>query len=149
VLGIKFEGAKANFFDRAKVQGAVDRATVRNLSKFGAFVMTRARQSIRDRRKISEPGQPPSRHVKGTLDLKRSILFAYEPANKSVVIGPALLNGRPTSPTVPELLEHGGDTTITRRKKKLRAHYRPRPFMVPAFETEKRRLPAIWKDSVR
>lgn len=41
------EAARANFFDRPAVQRAMTAAARRNLSRFGAFVMTRARTSIR------------------------------------------------------------------------------------------------------
>jgi len=58
------------------------------LSKFWAFVRQRARTSIRKRKGTSQPGSPPYSHV-GLL--RKFILFAYEPARQSVVIGPVLL----------------------------------------------------------
>lgn len=59
---IHLEAAKGNFFDRKAVLAAVDKATLRVLSKFGAFVRRRAKSSIRKRKKASPPGQPPSSH---------------------------------------------------------------------------------------
>ncbi|MBY0513082.1 MAG: hypothetical protein K2P78_04125 [Gemmataceae bacterium] len=114
--------AKAAFFDRPKVKNAVDKATKQALSEFGAFVRTRSRSSIRKRKKISPAGSPPSSHV-GTL--KRLIFFGYDPGRKSVVIGPVV--GGPAS-GAPPLLEYGGSGKA--------GHYRPRPFMGPAFATE-------------
>jgi hypothetical protein len=137
--------AKSTFFDRTKVRSAVDRETLRVLSRFGAFVRTRARSSIRQRKRISQPGQPPSSHV-GTL--KRLIFFSYEPTKRSVVIGPTPIAGGGQAPS---LLEHGGTSSFVPRTKRRRAaaRYRPRPFMTPAFEEEKRTLPDLWRNSIR
>lgn len=141
--------AKEGFLDRQKVTAIVGRESVKALSRFGAFVRTRARTSIRKRKGISQPGQPPSSHV-GLL--KKGILFSYDKARQSVVIGPVKLN-KPGE--APELLEYGGETTIetsekfTRRKKRVRARYRSRPYMRPAFTQELKNLPRIWQNSVR
>ena len=80
--------AKGMFFDRKVVTNAVDRAARRVLSRFGAFVRRGARSSIRKRKRVAEPGMPPSSH---TGLLKRNIFFLYEPHHSSVVIGPTLL----------------------------------------------------------
>lgn len=135
------------FFDKKSVTSQVDRTTRRVLSRFGAFVRRTARSSIRKRKRISEPGQPPSSHI-GLL--KKFIFFGYEPRKHSVVIGPVRLSekGRGEPPGAPALLEHGGTTTLTRRGKRKRARFRPRPFMRPAFEKEHPKLPAMWRDSI-
>ena len=143
MIGVTINQAKGMFFDRKAVSGAVDRAERRVLSRFGAFVRRGARSSIRRRKRISEPGQPPSSH---TGLLKRNIFFLYEPLRSSVVIGPVLL-GKGTD--APRLLEHGGVVTRRKRKRRVRVKYKPRPFMGPAFEREKPKLPKMWRDSVR
>ena len=150
------------FFDKPAVMRAVDRATRRVLSRFGAYVRRTARQSIRRRKGPSAPGQPPSSH---TGLLKDFIFFAYEPAKEDVVIGPAKLN-RGTN--APELLEEGG-TVITKRPRwiptgKTRADGRPkrirvpagttltyeaRPYMGPAFRENLPKLDEFWRNSVR
>jgi hypothetical protein len=143
---------KKFFFDRALVTRAVDAATLKALSRFGSFVMTRARTSIRPggkKHKTSAPGQPPRGHLG---HLRDRIFFAYNPENKSVVIGPELLNGRMTNPSAPRLLEEGG--TVTRRRSRLAKRprtmrYLPRPYMKPAFEAERTKLDPLWRDSVR
>ena len=140
---MKINQAKGLFFDRPAVTNAVDRAERRVLSRFGAFVRRGARSSIRKRQTTSQPGSPPSSHV-GLL--KRNIFFVYEPHRGNVVIGPILLN---KGTDAPALLEHGGSVTRRRRKKRVRMTYRPRPFMGPAFEREKPKLPQMWRDSVR
>jgi hypothetical protein len=162
------------FFDSPKVIKAVGRATARVLSKFGAYVRTAAMSSIRRRKGISTPGQPPSSH-EGSL--KHRILFGLEMEKRNVVIGPQKLNvvyfnrhRQPVTGTVPEVLEYGGEIFVlevfsrgewaradlrSRRDlagKKIRyrrVRIKPRPFMHPAFNREKRKLPALWADSVK
>jgi hypothetical protein len=142
---------KTLFFDSRAVLEKVDAATRRVLSRFGAFVRTTARHSIRKRKGISSPGSPPSSHV-GTL--KRLIFFGYDLSARSVVIGPA-----PFRSTVeaPPLLEYGGTASrkdlpagqADRKGRHVLARYAARPFMKPAFEKEKSKLPAMWANSVR
>jgi len=141
---IRFEITKL-FFDTKAVRGKVDAGTRRVLSKFGAFVRRTARSSIRKRKKPSSPGSPPSSHI-GLL--KKFIFFGYEPAKRSVAIGPVRLSQKGRG-EAPHLLEYGGATKVERRGKSKRAKVRPRPFMGPAFEKEQPQLPAMWRDSVR
>jgi len=140
-----FRAAKQAFFTSPAVTGAVDRATRKVLSKFGAYVRRGARSSIRKRKRVSQPGKPPSSHS-GLL--KKFIFFGYDRAAQSVVVGPVALRSKAEAP---ELLEHGGQVQrrVGRRRPKVKVmRYRPRPFMAPAFDTEKPKLPAMWKDSV-
>lgn len=138
---------KALFFDRPAVQRAVDKAKRRVLTRAGAFVRTAARSSIRKRKRISEPGKPPSSHS-GLL--RRFIYFAYEPHLDTVVIGPERLNKQGEAPRV---LEHGGRTRITRRRRgkvvRRRVTIKPRPFMGPALEKERPKLPKRWAGAVK
>lgn len=135
-------GMREMFFDREAVMRHVPDATRRVLSRFGAYVRSGARSSVRRRKAAAPPGSPPSSH---TGLLKKFIFFGYDPAARSVVIGPERL-GRRGAGTVPSLLEHGGGTTLEGGQP---AHYRPRPFMGPAFEREQPKLPAMWRDSIR
>lgn len=132
------------FFDRPAVMARVDAATRKVFSKFGAFVSQRAKTSIRKRKSIAPPGEPPSSH---TGLLKRFIFFGYDPDRRSVVIGPARLTGKGRG-QAPSLLEHGGPGVVHRRRKVVQVHVRPRPYMGPAFEKEKPGLPAMWRDSL-
>lgn len=142
MIGIKLSDAKRLFFDRAAVTSAADRGTRKVLSKFGAFVRQTAKTSIRKRKAVSEPGQPPSSH---TGLLKRNIFFVFSPETRSVVIGPILLNQRTDAP---RLLEHGDTVVRRRRNRRVRMTYEARPFMGPAFEREQQQLPTLWKNSV-
>jgi len=146
------------FFDRKAVTSRVDKATRRVFSRFGSFVRSTARKSIRKvsgKKKLpSKPGQPPKSR-KGHL--KRFILFGYDADRRSVVIGPKALG---SSPTAPEALEYGGTSRVNvwtgkwlGRGKPERArknvNIRARPYMGPAFERELPQLPQMWRDSVK
>lgn len=163
MLGLTVRAAKRNFFDREKVTRAVDRATHRVLSRFGAFVRTRARTSIRYRKKSSRPGAPPHGHRtmmrmkkdrKGqqkpqmVSPLREFIFFAYDESRKSVVIGPALLNARGGAQVL-KSLEYGGPSVIFDGKKRKRVMIKARPFMRPARDAEMSKLRQMLANSVR
>lgn len=135
--------AKKLFFDKSAVADPAAKARDRLLSKFGAFVRQRSRTSIRKRKGTSRPGSPPFSH-EGSL--RRLILFARDPARASVVVGPVPF----AKGEAPQLLEYGG--TVVRRLKSGKTvthHYRPRPFMRPAFLAELGRLPKSLKDMIK
>jgi len=130
---------KRMFFDTKRVQSAMDKKTRRVLSRFGAFVRTRARSSIRSRDTISKPGRPPHSHTRVLKDL---ILFGYDRMRSSVVIGPLAASTRGA-----QALEEGGTITVKaarRGVKSRRVKIKARPFMGPAFEKEQANLPALW-----
>jgi hypothetical protein len=137
---------KDMFFDRHVVMAAVDNAKRKVLSKAGAFIRTAARTSIRKRKGTAPPGKPPHSH-EGSL--RKLILFGYDRASDSVVVGPVGF----AQSTAPRALEHGGETVVhTRhggrlvsRKVKIAA----RPFMAPAMEKERPKLPLLWRNSIR
>ena len=139
---------KQMFFDSKAVTSAVDKASRRVLSRFGAYVRTTARHSIRSRKATSRPGKPPSSH---TGLLRRFTYFGYDRQRRSVVIGPQRLNRK--AGDAPAALEHGGVSTVVEglrhRRRKRRVRIAARPFMGPAFEKEKPKLPAMWRNSVK
>lgn len=107
---LKFKRSKVKefFFDGDLVKSSVDRATARVLGKFGAFVRRTAKGMIRGGKKPSKPGSPPKSH---TGLLKKFLYFAWDPASKSVVVGPARLDGDGLG-TAPETLERGGTAMV-------------------------------------
>ena len=144
MIGVTTDQAKGMFFDRKAVTssrrpGGASRACLASV-RSSAVAPVRA---FANEASVSEPGMPPSSH---TGLLKRNIFFLYEPQQSGVVIGPTLL-GKGTD--APRLLEHGGSATRRKRKRRVRVTYQPRPFMGPAFEQEKPKLPKMWRDSVR
>lgn len=120
---------RLTFFDDAQVMAAVAKKERQALSKFGAFVRTRSRSSLRyigkraaARNEVSAPGKPPFLHRSksgGDSPLKALLFFAYDHAEKSVVIGPAVFPSRaksqPTGGTIPGTLEKGGTVTVVKR----------------------------------
>ena len=139
---------KQMFFDRKAVTGAVDKAARKVLSRFGAFVRRGAKSSIRKRKRVSSPGEPPSSHA-GLL--KRLIYFGYDRQRRSVVIGPQRLNQKIGD--APAALEYGGVSTVVEglraRRKERRVRIKARPYMGPAFQKERPKLPAMWAGSVK
>lgn len=130
----------------AKVAAKARKAGIASLSQAGAYIRGIAKKSIKVSPKPSPPGkQPHSR--KGRL--KRAILFAVEKPRQSVVIGPTATEAGQIGRTH----EQGGTEPPKKRAKgkvKGKARkYPPRPFMGPAFEIARNRLPKLWANSVR
>jgi hypothetical protein len=165
---------KELFFDRQKIIDKTTRATRKILSKFGAFVRTRSKSSIKKAKKSSVVGSPP----KGKVGkLKKSILFSFDPSTESVVIGPINLdtqyinnNGKPVSGNAASVLESGGKIQVMEglikdywKRINIRAKNQqqyseirvrtvsigPRPFMGPAFQSELVKMPSMWKNSIK
>jgi hypothetical protein len=133
------------FFDRKAVMRKLDRARRKVLSKFGAFVRTRARTSIKTRKKTANPGGPPSSHAGW---LKRLIFFGYDQESDTVVIGPKFFKTKGQRPgKLPtELLEQGGESTTDEGEP---ATYRKFPYMRPALDAEQDKFPGLFTDSVK
>lgn len=130
------------FFDKAAVTSAIDAGKRRALAKAGAFVRRRARSSIRKRKAVSAPGQPPSSH---SGELRKLLFFAYDPASQSVVVGPAKFRRG----EAPPLLEYGG-TVVRRTKAGASAHrYRARPFMGPALAADLPKISEQFRDQIK
>ena len=148
------------FFDRPAVVNAVDRAERKALSRIGAFIRRRARSSLRFRKRVSLPGETPSIHSRDKAASLKNILFAFQPASHSVLIGPVGL-GEKQGATVPERIEFGGAWEVLeeqwkhtnnadrwfsrdarrrvdprKRYRSRRIEYAARPFMGPALEAE-------------
>jgi hypothetical protein len=172
-FGVTFQ-IKELFFDRPAIQLAADRASRKVLSKAGAFVRRRARSSIRRRKGTSPAGGPPYAHSKDNVATLKNILFGYDPAAQSVVIGPLRLNQyhylgpQLRAGTVPQLHEFGGRIGFREKRVGKRwvasgrrrprpgqpvrvriATYPARPFMGPALEKEAPNFPTLFHNSIR
>ena len=158
---------KSNFFDTRKIERALDKGIRKPMSRFGAFVRTASRRSIRTRKNISEPGNQPTNR---TGLLRKFIFFSYDEKAKSVVIGPMPFRA---GSIIPQLLEKGGSvpgngkviwvTNPTSRDDKGRfvsegrsrievngmMNYRARPYMRPSFHKELPGFLQSLKDQVR
>lgn len=162
------------FFDRKVVQRSINKQKLRSISRSLSFVRTRARSLLRRRKRVSQPGSPPSVHS-SNLGLK-TILFAYDIRTESGIVGPVKLNQINTtdlgSKTVPNILEFGSQVRIHEtqsftdgkwyrrdlrrrlrpgQKRRIRAaNYKERPFMSPALqiEAEKGNILSPWANVV-
>lgn len=121
-------------FDDGSVLRQEEAASRRSLGHAGAAIRLTARRSIRRRKGPSAPGQPPHTR-KGQL--KRAILYAVDPHEESVVIGPQV-DGVGLSGSAHE---HGGDYRGDA--------YPRRPFMGPALQKNLSKLPKHWANSIR
>lgn len=169
MIGINLNAAKS-FFNDKPVTSRVDAVTATAYKRFGAFVRSDARASIRKvgkRGRPSSPESPPKSRV-GTL--KALIYFVYSTFTRSVVIGPLVsrragLSHEPEqSMTVPEVLEHGGSVRlieverwpggpwmpISARSRRTGARrsrsvaIAARPYMGPAHNKSLDKLDEIW-----
>ena len=134
---------KKTILEAKKITDAMDRATQKVLEKFGAFVRQRAMHSVRKRKAVSKPGQPPSSHLGLIRD---HILFQVELASKNVVIGPMKMDR--ISPTALQSLEHGGSSLIMHHGKTMSVMIQKRPFMQPAFDVEKEKAAEMFRNSL-
>lgn len=159
MIAMKFD--KRFFFDRKAVEDIVGKQAAKALGRAGAFVQRRARSSLRRRRKVSSPGQPPSVHSKDKVATLKNIQFQFSPKTMSVLVGPLLLNG--SREAVPGIHERGGSRRVRevlvgkqwrevgRRHPKPKqpvrirtAQYPERPFMGPALAKEAPKFPTLF-----
>lgn len=178
MASIGFQLEKAIYFDRKIIMHALGKAKARELSKLGSYVRRTARWSIRQRKRASNPGEPPSSH---TGVLRNFIFFGYDARTQSVVIGPATTNQifydmqlNPRTGIVPPVLEYGGEYKkyeafwpgrdggkwcrihhrSPKRVAKLKKRYRTvkikkRPFMGPALRANESNFTNLWLNSVK
>jgi hypothetical protein len=156
------------FFDKPAVTNALDKATLDALSRSGAFVRRTAKGLIRNRKRSSKPGQPPSNR---TGFLREFIYFAYDDKRQAVVVGPARLNGRAARNLAGRTLEFGGPvvfkehfvaddagkvfwTVNVANNKHLgqtrtsTATIQPRPYMMPALMENLPKIPAQFANAL-
>ena len=117
-----------------KVRAKAQQGNFKSLGHAGAAIRLTAKRSIRRRKKASPEGQPPSTR-KGQL--RGAIRYEVEKQKDLVVIGPE----HSKVGTSASAHEHGG------RYKRQR--YPKRPFMGPALNKTKDRLPKLWAGSVK
>jgi len=127
-------GAKVAIRDETKrVRKKAQQGNFNSLGHAGAALRLTARRSIRRRKKASDEGTPPSTR-RGQL--KGALQYAVEKEEQTVVIGPSV----EAVGTSGAAHEHGGTYKGQR--------YPKRPFMGPALEQIRDRLPKLWANSV-
>jgi hypothetical protein len=121
-------------FDGKKVRDAARKGSITSLGHAGAAIRLQARHSIRKGKKPSPAGTPPHTR-KGRL--RNAIKYAVTEGKQSVVIGPDYVVAADSGVAH----EFGGRFR--------RERYDKRPFMGPALENVKDRLPSMWAGSVK
>lgn len=121
-------------FDTKKVKRAAKAGSIKSLGHAGAAIRLVARRSIKKAKNPSAAGTPPHTR-KGRV--KNAIKYAVSPDKQSVVIGPDVN----VAGTSAKAHEFGG--------RYRNEQYDRRPFMGPALQKTKERLPAMWAGSVR
>lgn len=120
--------------DAKRVVKAAQTGSIKSLGHAGGAIRMTAKRSIRRSKSESQEGTPPHTR-KGQL--RRAILYAVEKDKQSVVVGPDVS----IVSTAGTAHEFGG---------RFRGEQYPRrPFMGPALEKTKERLPKMWAGSVR
>lgn len=135
-MSLDADAIKKTFFNAAEVLAAADAGTVKALSKMGAFVRRKQKSLVRYRKKVSQPGEPPSAHrserftqtkvnrkgeskTQSSSPFREMIFFGYDARTRSVVEGPAqFFKQQATGKTVPETLEQGGEVVLLEPVKK-------------------------------
>ncbi len=106
------------FFDRAIVDQRLAKQEARAMSRIGAFIRTSAKQSIRRRKSVSQPGSPPSAHSSDKIATLKNIPLCVRSAKAF-----GCCRTSETEPsqsrldqlwniTVPRLMEAGGVVVI-------------------------------------
>ncbi len=179
-LGISNKGGirvKELFFDRKAVLDSLTKAERRVLPKFGAFVMTKARQSIRkarqkqigeltreERRRYriaqaiakKEGGRKPKRPLapskpgeppRNRTGLLKRMIFFSYDSGRRSVV----VGPEAFKPNRADVLEYGGVTVWTAGgpSQGKAINVAARPFMGPALVKEQPKLPAMWRDALK
>jgi hypothetical protein len=132
--------------DLSFIRNQIPAAMRKTAGRQGALVRTIARRSIRTRKKTSDPGKPPTNR---TGLLRKFIFFSWDAGTQSVVIGPEKLSGVADGNSL-RRLEFGGTGTATDKSgRRRRVRYRARPFMNPALDAAKNKLPELWRGAIK
>ena len=130
MIGVKVKTT----FDGKAVRKAAKTGSIQSLGHAGGAIRMTAKRSIKQRKTESPEGTPPHTR-KGQL--RRAILYAVEKDKQTVVVGPDVS----IVSTAGMAHEFGGQFRGER--------YPKRPFMGPALEKTKDRLPRMWAGSVK
>lgn len=120
--------------DGKRVVKAAQAGSIKSLGHAGGALRMTAKRSIKRAKAGSPEGTPPHTR-KGQL--RRAILYAVEKSKQSVVVGPDVS----IVSTAGTAHEFGGRFRGER--------YPKRPFMGPALQKTKDRLPKMWAGSVK
>jgi hypothetical protein len=170
---LKLRTVTSTFFDRDVVLRSMSATTKAVLSKFGAYVRTRAKSSIRKARQKSigeltadellayriaaaeakrqgrpRPKRPlaasrPGEPPRSILGHLRKFIYFAWDPSTKSMVVGPALFGG-ASGSAPRTLEEGGTAVLYNGRTITIA---PRPYMRPAYEAEKPALPKLWQDA--
>lgn len=175
-MGFQLSTKTRVFFDSKQLEGKLDKATKRTMTKFGSFVRTTARRSMKPVRriKVAEMGKeeretyklqkkinrkagkkPPRRRFAASEPGKpprvrkgqlKKFLFFAYDLSRKSVVVGPERLSGVT-PGTPQRLEEGGRTRIDFGPNKGRSfNIAPRPYMHPALREELPKLEPLWRD---
>ena len=177
MLKLKIADVKKMFFGREAVTGAVDKASMKVLSKFGAIVRTAARQSIRTARQkplaelteeqlkayqravaiAKKQGKPkprrpmqsskPGQPPRSHLGFIKRFLFFGYDRDSNAVVIGPARLNGVAGG--PRALESLEEGGQSKNAKGKTISVEARPFMGPALAKEQPKLPALWANSVK
>ena len=130
MIGVKVK--TKNTFDKVKAKSK--QGSFNSLGHAAAAIRLAARRSIRKRKTAAMPGTPPNTR-RGQL--KRSIMYSVDKQRGIALIGPDF-----------EVVGNSGKAHEFGGKFR-KERYPKRPFMGPALEKLKDRLPSMWAGSIR
>lgn len=134
--------------DTKNVERAYARGERQALTRAAARLRLYARRRMRRRSRPSRPGEGPTVRQG---QLKRFLLYAYEPRHGTAVIGPKRLSG--ATGDTPATLEHGGRLRRWVGRGRSRARrlvlYEQRPSTMPALERVQPDLPSFWNGVIK
>lgn len=157
---------KRFFFDKAAVTRRIDAGAARALGRFGLYVQRADKKSLKYAKGRSLPGAPPTVHRspaftrtkknrKGVRSrqqvspLRELTYYGYDPAKRSVVIGPELFrNSKIGGGKAPRVIEEGGTGPVKSDGRIVLGRYAPRPHTGPAFHKILPQAPALFRNSV-
>lgn len=150
MLNVTFDASKM-MFDTGAFRNAVRRAKRKILSKWGAYVRTVAKNSIKTGGddQHSQPGSTPIGH-NGKTRYKDFIFYFFDAGSDEVIVGAVLLP-RKDRTKVPGALECGGETEITLRGRRgtKTVTMAARPHMKPAYDkANEKLLPELIANSI-
>jgi hypothetical protein len=124
-MAFDFARLKESFLDVPKVRDAVEKGGRKGCERHGAFVRRTAKNSIKNAPKIDVATGEITKKRKGVTlkdatakspnppfshrgDLKRLVLFAWDPSTLTIVVGPAVFTGKDGPGVATRVLEHSG-----------------------------------------
>lgn len=128
-------GSKTTFsIDIKAISKALEDKEQKILEKFGRYVATTAKRSMRTRKKPSAAGSPPSAHNDGRTrygPLLKKLYGAYwDPTTRSIIVGPKGQAGK----NAPSLQEYGGTKIIKIKKIPPKSGRKATPAQAAAYK---------------